>query len=83
MAMTTIQTSTETRDRLAALTPPGGKLEDAIVKLIETYEADQTRLKLLAEKRFADAAADTGSVARASRISDRLVQLAADREAAR
>jgi hypothetical protein len=80
---TTIQTSTETRDKLAALTKKGSTLEDTIRALIERDEARHARQRMLLEERFAAARNNPDAVKWATREADRLVQLAAAREGAR
>ncbi|MFC9994980.1 hypothetical protein [Nocardia sp. NPDC127526] len=78
MAKTTIQTSVATRDKLRARTPEGSTLEDTILTLLAHDDARRDRRKMLLEQRFAEAAANADSVARANRMADELAELAAD-----
>ncbi|MGY5209990.1 hypothetical protein [Nocardia gipuzkoensis] len=80
---TTIQTSTETRDRLAALTRKGSTLEDTIRALLDRDEARHARQQMLLDEQFAAARRDPDAVAWATREADRLAQMAKEREGAR
>lgn len=80
---TTIQTSTETRDKLAALTKKGSTLEDTIRMLINHDEARRSRQHMLLEERFAAARNNPAATQWANKEADRLIQLAAQRDSTR
>ncbi|MFR9753989.1 hypothetical protein ACL02S_23520 [Nocardia sp. 004] len=80
---TTIQTSTETRNRLAALTPKGSTLENTIRQLIDQNESRRAHQRTLLDNRFAAARRDPEAVSWATQQAERLARLAQERDGTR
>ncbi|MET8773926.1 hypothetical protein ABZV58_02760 [Nocardia sp. NPDC004654] len=80
---TTVKVSSETRDRLAALAAKGETMEEAILKLIDSYEHVKTRQRLAWEARLARAEANPVAVAWAEQTVADLVERAEQRQAGR
>ena len=74
--MTTVSMPKDLRDKLQALTPPGGKLSDAIASLVTEHENQRVIGEAVLKRRLDEARADTASAQWAQRLVGPLIDRA-------